>query len=187
MKPLLKIQIGVETFGTAVFYDDKLVGELTGMETICYLLVTNKLKTCTISIPDPFTSNSSIDLRINKKKNSKIDLEFINGSPYISIEVFLEGFGLSLDEDTNYSSSDDINTINRYTEEYIKIQLENYLYKTSKELNSDISGFGKYALSKYLTWEEWIDSNWLENYKNAFFDVKVNMYVNSGYEFNKAP
>ncbi len=187
MKLQFKIQNGVETFGTAVFYDDKLVGELTGMETICFLLVTNKLKTCTISVPDPFTRNSTLDLRINKKKDAKINLEFINGTPYISIEVFLEGFGLSLDDATNYDSSVDLNTINDYTEEYLKVQLENYLYKTSKEFHSDISGFGKYALSKYLTWDEWINSNWLENYKNAFFDVKVNMYVNSGYEFNKSP
>ncbi len=157
------------------------------METICYLLVTNNLKTCTISIPNPFNNNSTIDLRINQKKKPKIDLEFINGSPYISIEVFLEGFGLSLDEYTNYDSIEDIKSINEYTEEYLKVQLENYLYKTSKEFNSDISGFGKYALSKYLTWDEWTNSNWLNNYKNAFFDVKVNMYVNSGYEFNKSP
>lgn len=157
------------------------------METLCYLLITNKLKTCTISIPDPFSKNSTIDLRINKKKNSKINLEFINGTPYISIEVFLEGFGLSLDSDTNYDSSKDVKTMNEYTEEYMKVQLENYLYKTSKEFKSDISGFGKYAISKYLTLDEWLDSNWLENYKNAFFNVKVNMNVNSGYEFNKSP
>ena len=34
---------------------------------------------------------------------------------------------------------------------------------------NDISGFGKYALSKYLTWDEWENSNWTENYKNSFY------------------
>lgn len=177
----------IEFFGTAVFRDDKLVGELNGIETICYLLVTNGFKNCTLSIPDPFNINSSVDLRLNKKRNSKVSVDFVNNSPYISVEVFLEGYGISLDESTDYSSVEDISILNNYAEQYLKLQLENYLYKTSKELNSDISGFGKYALSKYLTWDEWISSNWLENYKNSFFNVKVHVNIQSGGEFNKSP
>lgn len=177
----------VETFGTAVFYDDKFVGELNGLESICYSLISNDLKRCNISIPDPFNSNSSIDLNLHTKQKPKIDVKLINDSPYISVELFLEGYGVSLDEDTDYSSAEDINIINKYAEEYLELQLKDYLYKTSKELNSDISGFGRYALSKYLTWDEWLESNWLENYRNAFFDVKVNVYIKSGYEFNKSP
>lgn len=177
----------VETFGTAVFYDDKLVGELDGMETICHLIVTDNLESCILPIPDPFNINSNVDLRIDKKRAPSIDVQLINGAPYISVEVYLEGIGLSLDESTNYNSSEDIKVLNTYAEEYLKLQLLDYLYKTSKEYNSDISGFGKYVLSDYLTWDEWLNSNWLENYKNSFFDVKVNMDINSGYEFNKSP
>ena len=177
----------VETFGTAVFYDDKLVGELDGMETICHLIVTDNLKSCILPIPDPFNINSNVDLRIDKKRAPSIDVQLVNGSPYISIEVYLEGIGLSLDESTNYNSSEDIKILNTYAEEYLKLQLLDYLYKTAKEYNSDISGFGKYILSQYLTWDEWLNSNWLENYKNSFFEVKVNVDINSGYEFNKSP
>ena len=177
----------VETFGTAVFYDDKLVGELDGMETICHLIVTENLKSCILPIPDPFNINSNVDLRIDKKRAPSIDVQLVNGSPYISIEVYLEGIGLSLDESTNYNSSEDIKVLNTYAEEYLRLQLLDYLYKTAKEYNSDISGFGKYVLSDYWTWDEWLDSNWLENYKNSFFDVKVNVDINSGYEFNKSP
>lgn len=177
----------VETFGTAVFYDDKLVGELDGMETICHLIVTDNLESCILPIPDPFNINSNVDLRIDKKRAPDIDVQLVNGTPYISIEVYLEGIGLSLDESTNYNSSEDIKVLNTYAEEYLKLQLIDYLYKTSKEFNSDISGFGKYMLSQYLTWDEWLNSNWLENYKNSFFEVKVNVDINSGYEFNKSP
>ena len=185
--PISSSDSTVETFGTAVFYDDKLIGELNGIETVCHLLVTNDLTSCTISIPDPFNINSSIDLHITKKKDCKVFVEFINGSPYISIDVFIDAFGLSLDEETNYQSLEDIHILTAYAEQYIKLQVNNYLYKTSKELNSDISGSGKYALSKYLTWDEWLESNWLENYKNSFFDVNVTVRLKSGYEFNKSP
>lgn len=177
----------IETFGTAVFYDDKLVGELTGIETLCHLIVTSTLNRCTISVQNPFDINSTIDLYIHQKQKSKINLDFINGTPYISIEVFLEGYGLTLNKHIDYSSPVTLEQINKSAEQYLKSELENYLYKTSKEFKSDIAGFGKYALSKYLTIDKWHKSNWLENYKNSFFDVTVNVNIKSGYEFNNVP
>ena len=177
----------IETFGTAVFYDDKLVGELTGIETLCHLIVTSTLKRCTISVQNPFDIHSTIDLYIHQKKKPKINLDFINGTPYISIEVFLEGYGLTLNKHIDYSSPVTLEQINKSAEQYLKSELENYLYKTSKEFKSDIAGFGKYALSKYLTIDKWHKSNWLENYKNSFFDVTVNVNIKSGYEFNNVP
>lgn len=35
----------VETMGLAVFNSDKLVGELTGFDSICHLIISSKLKT----------------------------------------------------------------------------------------------------------------------------------------------
>lgn len=177
----------IETFGTAVFYNDKLVGELDGLETISYLLTTNYFESCTLSVPDPFNVNSSIDLHLNKTKNPDINVEFINNAPYISVEIFLTGYGLTLNENIDYTSEENLKELDKYAEEYIKNQVNNYLYKTSKEFNSDISGFGKYALSQYLTLDDWKKSNWLANYKNAFFDVTVNLNIKSGYEFNESP
>lgn len=185
--PISESSNSVETFGTAVFYDDKLVGELNGMETICHLIITDNLQSCILPIPDPFNINDNIDLRIDKKRAPNIDVNIVNGSAYISIEVFLEGIGLSLDENTNYNSEEDIKILNTYAEEYLRLQLLDYCYKTSKEFNSDISGFGKHVLSDYLTWDEWLESNWLENYKHSFFKVNVNVDIHSGYEFNKSP
>ena len=177
----------IETFGTAVFHNSKLIGELNGIETICHLISTNELRSCTISIPNISTINSNIDLQIRQRKKTKINVDFINNTPYITLYVYLEGYGLSLDENINYSSKEDIEALNLYAEEYMKAQLENYLYKTSKTFNSDISGFGKYALSYYITLDDWLQSHWLENYKNAFFNVYVDVNIKSGYQFNKSP
>lgn len=177
-----------EGFGTAVFRDDTLVGELTGMETICHLMVMNEFEGCTISAPDLYNPNhSNFDLRLFKKKNPKIKVNIINGIPYIYVEIFLEGYGLSLDSDTDYSSEEGLNNINKSAEYFLENKIKNYLNKTAKEFNSDIDGFGKKAISKYLTIDDWHDSNWLDNYKNSSFDVKVHVNIKSGYEFNKSP
>ncbi len=177
----------IETFGTAVFHDDKLVGELTGLENICFLLISDKIEICTISVPSPFESNSEIDLSIRKSKNSKIKVDIINGSPYISVDLFLEAHGITLNDSIDYTSLSDVEMLQKSAEQYIKLQVTNFLYKTAKELNSDISGFGRYALSKYSTWKEWENSNWTDNYKNSFFNVNVNVSIISGSEFDKSP
>ena len=177
----------IETFGTAVFQDDKLIGELTGFETICFLLISDKLDVCTISIPSPFESESEIDLSIQKGKSSTITVDFVNGTPYISVDLYLEAHGLTLDKTVDYTSIKDVKLLQESAEYYLKSKITDFIYKTAKEFNSDVCGFGKYALSKYSTWQEWEDSNWIENYKNSFFDINVNIKIISGSEFDKSP
>ncbi len=176
-----------ETFGTAVFKDDKLVGELTGLETLCFLLVSNKINSCTISVPSPFKTDSGIDLFIACSKSPKINVNLINGIPHISIDLFIEARGLTLNETVDYTSISYVKQLEDSAELYIKNQVENFLYKTSKEFNSDICGFGKYVLSKYYTWQDWENADWAGNYINSVFDLNVNISILSGSEFNKSP
>lgn len=57
-----------------------LFGELTAIETICHLIVTNDLEECYISIPSPFAEDSSIDLYVTLDENTKNNVEIINRS-----------------------------------------------------------------------------------------------------------
>lgn len=173
----------LETTGLAVFKGDRLVGELNGIETICHLMLTNHLKNCTISIPSPIELNNTIDLYLSRKNSTKNDVSLVNNTPYITSSVSLTGFGLSSNID--YNSTENLKLIEQYACSYIKEQITSYLYKTSKSYKADIVGFGKNALTNYLTWDEWIASNWLDNYENSFFDVTVNVDITSGYLFNK--
>lgn len=177
----------VETFGTAVFHDDKLVGELSGFETLCYLLLTNKINTCTISVPSPFEQNAEIDLSVKKSKKPNITVELINGSPYINVDLYIEAHGLTLNQSIDYTSISDIKLLENTTNQFMKSEISKFLYKTSLEYNSDIVGFGKCMLSHYSTWKDWEDSHWAENYKNSFFNITVHTHILSGTEFDKSP
>ena len=52
--------------------------------------------------------------------------------------------------------------------------------KTSKNLTTDIDGLGKYSLQNFFTSKQFEQYSWLENYKNAFFDVEIDTSVKSG-------
>lgn len=78
-----------EIMGTAVFKDDKLVGELDNIETLCHLIVTNKLENATITIPNPLHHSSDISFSIHLNKPTKNSVELINGFPYITCNVYV--------------------------------------------------------------------------------------------------
>ena len=167
--------------GLSVFYSDKLVGELNGMETICHLLVSNQLKACTLTIPSPFDQDGSLDLFVEPNGKTRCQVSFINGSPYIKTKVKIKARILSLTEDSNYLSSENIEKIEDYATSYVENCIAEYLYKTSKVFKSDIAGFGKYAVTHFKTMDEWNDCHWLTLYNDAFFHIDVKTNVASSY------
>ena len=195
----------METFGTAVFHSDKFVGELTGFETLCFLLITNKFESVTVSVPNPFIDESSssstpnplkqdssskspqVDLLINESKKPKISVNISDDKPNVTVDLFLEAHGLTLNDSIDYTCPQDVEELEKSADQFLENEITSLLYKTSKEFNSDIVGFGKYALSKYLTWNDWEKANWTENYKNSTFNVNVNLSIISGAEFDKSP
>ncbi len=176
----------IENLGIAVFNGDKLVGELTGLDSICHVIVNNELDKCTLSVPSPFESGKYVDIALTSSKRPKCNVDLKDSSPVINIDVYLIGYGLSLNENTSYDNEESLESIQNSAEAYLKEQIEHYLYKTSKEFNSDISGFGKYAMKNYLTIDEWDKSNWLENYKNSTFNVNVDLTIKSGHMFSNS-
>lgn len=82
---------------------------------------------------------------------------------------------------SNYLDFTNVSKLEEAVTVYMKSQIESYLYKISKEFNSDIDGFGKYAVRHFATWKAWESYNWLNNFNTSFFDVAVQTNVKSGY------
>lgn len=166
-------------------YGDKLVGELNNVETLCHLIITNELESATVTVPNPFSYDTNISVNIKLNKNTKNKVSFINGYPFIECNVYLTGNVLSLDQSIDLSKQENIETIDSYVNTFLEDLIKSYLYKTAKDFKADIAGFGKYALPQYLTWNEWVASDWLNNYQNSFFDVTVETEIQGGYLFTK--
>ena len=118
-----------------------------------------------------------MNVQIQQEKDTINDVKLINGSPYIKSKVYLEVRITSSENDTDYSNVDNLKEVENYTNQYLEAKISDYLYKTAKDLGSDINGFGQYLMPSYLTIEDWENINWLDNYKNAFFSVEVNTNV----------
>lgn len=171
----------IENVGLAIFYKDILMGDLNGIETVCHAIISNNLETCIITIPNPYESDSNIDLFVKFKKKTRRTVSIVNNTPYIECNVKLNSRIMSMTGNSNYLDKTTMAQIEDYANSYIKYQLENYLYKTSKDFNCDIDNFGKNVVKNFKTMDEWKDFNWLDNYKNAFFKVNVDSGIKSGY------
>ena len=121
----------------------------------------------------------SLRLRLcNKTKNN---VKLTSNGPYISSKVKIEARILTMDENMQYLNSENIAILEKYVNSYLEGQLYQYLYKVSKEYNSDIDAFGKHTLKNFKTWNDWKNYDWLGNFKNSFFNVSVETKVKSGY------
>ncbi len=179
--PITEYKRESENLGIAVFKDDKMVGELTAIETMLHLILTNNFESGIITLNHPLKENSTIDIALYSHKKTNIDAKLINGSPFATIEVFLNSRLLSVDKNSGDFDSDEIKELESLINSYLENAILNYLYKTSKEFESDIDGIGQSLLTKFKNSKEWNNYNWPQNYKNTFFKVHVNTNIKSSF------
>lgn len=173
-----------QVIGLAILDRTKLIGELNSLETICYLILKNQLERCTMSIPSPFNNDDAIDITFELHNTSQSNIQLINYTPFITINVELTGIIQSYPSDIDYSMPENLKIIEEYSSSYIKSKLTEFLYKTAKNYNADIIDFGYQTAPMFDTIDEFQNSNWGSNYKNSFFKVNVSTNITSTSPFS---
>lgn len=168
-----------ENIGLAVFRDGVMVGELNAIETLSFMCINNDIKGFLISIPDSSVESGYLDVYLKPEKKPKIDVSLTNGSPYVKVNCRFSGQIYSMSKDVNYLDDKALTAVSDACDSYLKYVFTEYLYKTSKDLHSDINGVGTHALKLFLTSGEFEDYNWKNAYKDSFFDVSVSTSVKS--------
>ncbi len=171
---------GAENIGIAVFKGDKIVGELNALETISFLNIKNDLDRFLISIPNPESTNNYLDIYLTPAHTTDVKVDTSNQTPYVKVKCEFVGRIYSMSKDSKYLSPEVLDSISNSCNSYLESVFSDYLYKTSKEFNSDINNIGKHVLKNFFTTKQYEDYDWSENYKNAFFDVEVNTSIKSG-------
>lgn len=175
----------IQSFGIAVFKGEKYIDHLDIVNSIAHLMVTNTLNKCTLTIDSPFAENEEIDLDTILYKKTNVNVEIINGSPLINIEVFPEISILNSGNEFDYTYNQNDEKLQKAVNSYIENIIKKYLYTISKEYNADIASFQGIYNSTFLTKKEALRYNWSSNFSNSFFEVKTNSRIASSNLFNK--
>ena len=109
-----------ENFGVAVFRDDKLVGELTALETLCLSILQKQVNSFFVQIPDLNDTDKKIDLMFYPKDDCKIDVSLIHGNPYITIDANFTARIYSMNENSKYLDNQVLKDLSQKANNYLK-------------------------------------------------------------------
>lgn len=175
----------IETLGLAVFKDYKMIGRLSGLETICYNLLTNNFEQATIEVYNYQNPGLPIAINIEKLNNTKIKVKLEDNIPKIECNVSVESKILTANKNYDFSTQENLKQLEAEINLFLEKSISDFLYKTSREYNSDIIGFEGYFKKNFLTQDEIDKYNWQELYKNSEFTVKAQNQLISGFLFSK--
>ena len=175
----------VQNVGTATFRNNVMIGKLSPLQTTAYLILENELKSCLITINNPSDESGHINLELKPIKAPDIDVNLVNNTPFVNINLDFQGDISSSGENFDYVTSNNLESVEITANQYIEKLIKDYLYTITKEYNSDISTFQGILASKFLTEDEFDKVHWNEVFKDSYFDVNVNTKITATHLFNR--
>ncbi len=165
---------GAENMGLAVFKDDKYIGNLSTIETLCYSLLKDEVDNFVLTITNPFDESKKVDIKVGDLSQLKTDIDISNDIPTINIEFNLTAEVINILDNQNLSYDKTLEKLDIALKEYLTEEFKSYLYKTSREYKSDINEFYRIAKRHFLTNSDFENYDWPTKYENAEFNVKFN-------------
>lgn len=165
---------GTENIGLCVFKDDKYIGDLSSLETLCYSLLKDEVDNFLLRIDNPFNENEEIDITIDKLSETIIDINISQENPIVNIKINLTAKALTGQEKLDYTDTETLRKLNDSLKDYLSSQMISYLNKTSKDYKCDINGFYRVVKHKFKTIPEFKNYDWAKKYENAEFNIDIN-------------
>ena len=160
--------------GLAVFKDDKYVGNLSTIETLCYSLLKDEVDNFVLTIPNPFDNTQKIDIMVGDLSESDTNIDISKDFPVINIKFNLTAEVINVLNNSPQNYENTLKEIDTALKNYLTNEFKSYLYKTSKEYKSDINEFYRIAKRKFVTNSDYYNYNWSQKYENAEFNIEFN-------------
>ena len=168
---------GAENMGLAVFKNDKYVGNLSTIETLCYSLLKDEVDNFVLTITSPFDESKKIDIKVGDLSQLKTDIDISNNIPKINIKFNLTAEVINVLDNKNLSYDKTLEKLYFSLKDYLTEEFKSYLYKTSREYKSDINEFYRIAKRQFLTNSDFSNYEWSTKYENAEFNVEFNQDI----------
>lgn len=162
--------------GSAVFKGDKLVGELNKEETRGYLWVIDKVRNGKITVN---VLNEQAVLQIGKAKGQIVPELAEDGSLSIRVDITEEGIIKSQTGPLPLDTPEKMRLLESTEVNEIKAEILQTLGKT-REMGTDIYGFGEAIHQKYPQKWSTIEKDWGNLYKTIPVNVHVTAKVQGG-------
>lgn len=175
----------VESLGLALFKEYKMIERISGLDTVCYNLLTNNFENTTIEVYNPEEARIPLAVDISNLEDSKISVKLENGIPKINCKLGVEARVLSASESYDFTKRETLEQIEAEINKFLTDHISDFLYRTSREYKSDNVGFEGYFKKNFLTQKEIDKFDWNNLYTKAEFEIEPITYLVSGFLFSK--
>jgi len=158
----------IEYWGTALFNNGKMVGELNGQQTRALAIIRGEFERGFITVQDPKEPKLVIPLDVQQARKPKVKVSFNDDVPTVELTIHLKGGILAVQSRLHYEQDPLFSLLEETFKKDVRNQVDQLVNKC-KGLNIDIFKFGDVAARKFWTIDEWEKYNWNKNFK----DVKV--------------
>ena len=169
--------LNIDIYGTAVFDEDKMSGELNGDETRMILMCRGEFIRGFFTIEDPSSEEFIIALDIKPSRAPVINVSFEDGKPVIFCKISLEGDIQSIQSMIQYEKPEMIHIIEEKLISTYKPILDETIRKCLENYKSDVMGFGRHAAIYFPTVQEWEKYDWLHKVINAKVTTEIDFKI----------
>lgn len=162
--------------GTAIFSGDKMVGTLSTTETRMLGMLLGKYNHGFFTVVDPLDGKYFLNVILRLGSAPDIKVVLADGHPVITVKIMLEAEISNLPSGINYEQNSYLGLLEEQVNTVCQQEMLNMIRHT-QELDSDVVGFGYYIRPLFNTYQEYLNYNWCEKYKQAEVNVTINTQV----------
>ncbi len=162
----------VEFFGTALFRDGEMVGELNGDQTRFLLMVRGEFRRGFFTMEDPKQPDLIIPLDVRALREPRIRVELQGNKALIDVAVRLDLDLLAVQSKLHYEQQPLKGLLEEKFQTIVKTGIEDVI-RNCQSLNVDVFMFGNHTTKDFLTVPAAENFNWNERFQNAEITVEV--------------
>ena len=170
----------VQTIGSAVIKEGKMIGTLTGEETRIAIVLRPYIEvgTMVVTYSDPLAEGKHITARVYNEKRTKVSINTDQQYPVVNVEVPIIIEILTIPSHIDYIQDlEKQDILKRHIEEkYLEVAGE-FIKKTQEQFQADPFRWSLIARKNFLTLHEYWNYDWMNAYPNAQVNLSVNVEI----------
>ncbi|HBE79408.1 MAG TPA: hypothetical protein DDW65_16785 [Firmicutes bacterium] len=166
----------VRMIGTAIFKQDKMIGNFDIYETQVLQILTHEFKEALLSTHDPVRKNNQVVYRLLATRPPRIKYRKRGNTDNFNVKIAMEADLISIQSGINYTNPRQESVL----EKHIALELKKRIVRTihkAQQYNADVFGFGIKVRNTCLTGSEWDRYNWPNKFKKANIRVQVKVAI----------
>lgn len=156
--------------GSAIFKNWKMVGSLNSSEALGANILNKGVETI-FAIPDPLESGKIITIRSQISK-PEISVSMQNGQMHIQVDAHAVTQLADSNGKNNYMQGENRKILEQQISENISSDVIAY-FTATQPLGIDALQISNKYRRKVLTWQDWLQYDWSELYRDAKVDVNI--------------